>query len=111
RRARLAKTNGDFDALDKLDLEVRHIADTQRRVAVEICVLHLAFDELTSLIERQAQAPESAAFHLRERTIGMNKRACVDNDRELVDRNDAVAAVDSDARNTSHPSGHVAVLT
>jgi hypothetical protein len=35
-------------AVDERDVEFRHVADAQRRVAVEIRVLHLAFDELGS---------------------------------------------------------------
>src|SRR5215471_12929031 len=106
RRARLAEADGRLDALDELDVELRHVADAQRRIAVEVRVLHLAFDELGSLIERHAEAPQGAAFDLRERTVWMNECARIDDDRELFDGNGAAAAVDTNARDASDPCGH-----
>src|SRR5262245_13787945 len=92
-RARLAEPDRGLGAANELDIEFRHVADAQRRVAVEIRVLHLAFDELGSLVQRHAETPEGTAFDLRERAIRMNERARVDDDRELLDGNVAIAAV------------------
>jgi hypothetical protein len=49
-RARFSELDRGLSAVDELDVESRHVADVQRRVliAVEIRVLHLAFDELGS---------------------------------------------------------------
>src|SRR5262249_27072945 len=58
RRARLTEADWSLDAVDELDVELRHVSDAQRCIAVEVCVLHLALDELGSLMERHAQAPE-----------------------------------------------------
>src|SRR5215475_6171525 len=80
-RAGFAEPDGGLGALNELDVELRYVADAQRRVAVEIRVLHLAVDELASFIERHAEAPESAAFHLGERAVRMNERARIDDDR------------------------------
>src|SRR5262245_36227234 len=84
-RARLAEADRGLDAVDELDVELRHVPDAQRRIAVEVRVLHLAFVELGSLIERHAEAPQSAAFDLRERAVWMNECARIDDDRELFD--------------------------
>src|SRR5262249_7681130 len=108
RRARLAQSDRSFHAVDELDIELRHVADAQWRVAVEIRILHLTPDELGSLVERHAEAPENAAFGLCERAVRMNERAGVDDDRELFDRNGAAAAVDAGAHDASKPSGHAA---
>src|SRR5262249_22504675 len=45
-RARLAEADRGLGAVDELDVELRHVADPQRRIAVEVRVLHLAPDEL-----------------------------------------------------------------
>src|SRR6516162_9436500 len=50
--------------------------------AVEIRVLHLGLDELRSLVQRHAEAPQRTAFDLRERAVRMNDRARVDVERE-----------------------------
>src|SRR5262245_50907539 len=84
RRARLAEPDRDLSAVNELDVELRHIPDAQWRVAVEIRVLHLTLDELRSLMERHAEAPQNAAFDLRERAVRMDERARVDDDRELL---------------------------
>src|SRR5262245_53253695 len=97
-RAGFAEPDRSLGAVDELDIELRHVADAQRRVAVEIPVLHLAIDELGSLVERHAQAPQRTAFDLRERAVGMNERARVDHDGELLDSDSAAAALDAHAR-------------
>src|SRR5215813_13542754 len=85
RRAWLAEADWSLDAVDEFDVELRHVADAQRRIAVEVRVLDLALDELGSLMERHAEAPQRTAFDLRERAVRMNERARVDDDRELFD--------------------------
>src|SRR5262249_61264922 len=77
-RARLAEPDRCFRAVNELDVELMHVDDAQRRVAIEIRVLHLSFDELGSLIKRHAQAPEGTAFDLRKCAVWMNERARVD---------------------------------
>src|SRR5262249_9589466 len=111
RRAGFAEADWSLDALDELDVELRHVPNAQRRIAVEVRVLHLPVDELGSLIERHAQSPQSAAFDLRERTVWMNERASVDHDREPFDGDGAAAAVDTNARDASNPCGHRTFLT
>ena len=86
RGARLAETDRSLGALDEFDVEFRHVTNAQRRVAVEICVFHLAPVEFGSLMERHAQAPQSAAFDLRERTVWMDESPRIDDDSELLDR-------------------------
>src|SRR5262249_39163139 len=105
-RARLAEPNRSLGAVDELDVELGHITDAQRHVTVEVRILHLALDELRSLVEGHAQAPQRTAFDLRERAIRMNHCARVDDNRELFDRNRTAAAVDADARGASNPCGH-----
>src|SRR5262245_23048665 len=105
-RARLAKPDRDLSAVNELNVELRHVADAQRRIAVEIRVLDLAFDELGSLVQRHAEAPESTAFDLRERAVWMNERARVYDDRELLHRDGATAPVNADPRDTSNPCWH-----
>jgi len=85
RRTRLAETDRGLGAVDEFDVEIRHVTDAQRRVAVEVRVLYLAFDKLGSLIQRHAEAPKRAAFDLRERTVWVNERARIDDDREFFD--------------------------
>src|SRR5262249_2695691 len=97
--------------VNELDVKFRHVADAQRRVAIEIRVLHLSFDELGSLIKRHAQAPEGTTFDLRKSAIWMNDRARVYDDRELFDRNGTAAAVNANAGDASDPCGHLAFLT
>src|SRR6516162_3701671 len=109
-RARLAEPDRCLSAVNELDVEFRHVADAQRRVAIEIRVLHLSFDELGSLIERHAQAPEGTTFDLRKRAVWMNDRARVDDDRELFDRSGTASTVDADAGDASNPCGHLAFL-
>src|SRR5262245_55876391 len=111
RRARLAEPDRDLSAVNELDVELRHVADAQRRIAVEIRVLDLAFDELGSLIQRHAEAPESTAFDLRERAVWVNERARVYDDRELLHRDGATAPVNADPRDASNPCGHRTCLT
>src|SRR5262245_50364119 len=84
-RARLAEADWHLDAVDELDVELRHVADAQRRIAVEVRVLHLAFGELGAFMERHAEAPERAAFDLRERAGGMNERGGSDHDGAICD--------------------------
>ena len=63
---------GSLSAVDELDVELRYVPDAKRRVAGEIRILHLAFDERGALIERHAEPPERSAFDLRQRAIRIN---------------------------------------
>jgi hypothetical protein len=51
RRTSLAETDRGLGAVDEFDVEIRHVTDEQRRVAIEVRVLYLAFDKLGSLIQ------------------------------------------------------------
>src|SRR5262249_12746082 len=44
RRAGFAEADWSLDALDELDVELRHVPNAQRRIAVEVRVLHLPVD-------------------------------------------------------------------
>jgi hypothetical protein len=45
-RRGLAEADRNLGAVDKLDVELRHVANAQRRIRIEVCVLHLTVDEL-----------------------------------------------------------------
>ena len=44
-RRRLAEADWNLGAVDKLDVEFRHVADAQQRIGVEVGVLYLTLDE------------------------------------------------------------------
>src|ERR1700754_2710040 len=54
---RFTETDRNLAAIDKLDVELRHVANAQRRIGIKVRIFHLAFDELGPLKEGQAQAP------------------------------------------------------
>ena len=109
-RARFAETYRSLDALNELNVEIRNVADAKRSVAVQVCVFDLAFYELASLMECQADAPKGAAFDLSERAVRVNKRTCVDSDCEFFNCYTTAATIDADACDASGPCGHGATL-
>src|ERR1700741_661516 len=74
----LAEADWNLVAVDKLDVEFRHVADAQRRIGIEVCVLYLTFYELGALVQRHTEAPKRGAFDLRQRAIRIHDGAGID---------------------------------
>jgi hypothetical protein len=47
--AGLAEADWGFCTVNELDFKLRHVADPQRRISVEVCVLHLTSDEQSAI--------------------------------------------------------------
>src|SRR5271168_2388109 len=59
-RSWLAEADGKLCAIDKLDIELGHVADTQGHIGVEVGVPHLTLNKLGSFVQCHTETPKGA---------------------------------------------------
>src|SRR3984957_9668879 len=110
RRRWLAEANGSLCTVNELHIKLGHIANAQGRVAIEVRILHLTGNEFSAFVKRHTEAPKDAALNLCQRAVWVYQSAGVYNNRQLLDGDSTIAAVDPDTRDASAPGRHAAFL-